>query len=275
MTAGAKSITDLLNMLINAIGRDFLILIAMIAVMVSQDPILSLIGLVAVPPAMLMLRKLVKRIKGLAHTQFTGTANIMETMQESLQGIRTVKAFTLEQAMQRRIDASITAVEQNANKMAHVSNRSSPLMETLGGFAIAGALMYGGYRVVAMGATPGQFFSFLTAFLLAYEPAKRLARLNIELNGSLIGARKLLEIVDSPASEPADDDKPALKLVDAQVELRDVTFAYRPNEPILNRMSFVAEPGKVTALVGPSGGGKSTVLALLLRLYEVTDGDIL
>src|SRR6201747_583445 len=91
----------------------------------------------------------------------------------------------------------------------------------------------------------------------------------------MLGALKLLEIVDSPSTEPADDDKPALKLTDACVELRDVTFAYRPNEPVLNRMSFVAEPGKVTALVGPSGGGKSTVLALLLRLYEVTDGDIL
>src|SRR6201994_852264 len=186
LTAGAKSITDLLNMLINAIGRDFLVLIAMIAVMVSQDPILSLIGLVVVLPAMLMLRKLVKRIKGLAHTQFTGTASILETMQESLQGIRTVKAFTLEETMRERINASIEAVERNANKMARVSNRSSPLMETLGGLAVAGGLMYGGYSVVAHHATPGQFFSFLTAFLMAYEPAKRLARLNIDLNSSLV-----------------------------------------------------------------------------------------
>ncbi len=275
LTAGANSVTQVLSLLINAVGRDLLSLIALVFVMVTQDPYMAILGFLVAPPAMLVLRKLVKRIKGLAHSQFTGTADIMETMQESLQGIRTVKAFTLEQTMRDRIDASINAVERNANKMARVSNRASPLMETLGGFAIAGALMYGGYRVVAMGATPGQFFSFLTAFLLAYEPAKRLARLNIELNSNLIGARKLLEIVDSPASEPADDDKPALKLTDARVELRDVTFAYRPNEPILNRMSFVAEPGKVTALVGPSGGGKSTVLALLLRLYEVTDGDIL
>src|SRR6476469_5364522 len=95
MTAGAKSITDVLNMLINAIGRDLLMLIAMIGVMAVQDPIMSFIGLV-VPPAMLILRKLVKRVKGLAYNQFTGTADIMETMQESLQGIRTVKAFTLE-----------------------------------------------------------------------------------------------------------------------------------------------------------------------------------
>jgi ABC-type multidrug transport system fused ATPase/permease subunit len=275
LTAGANSVTQVLSLLINAVGRDLLSLIALVFVMVTQDPYMAILGFLVAPPAMLVLRKLVKRIKGLAHSQFTGTADIMETMQESLQGIRTVKAFTLEQTMRDRIDASIAAVEQNANKMARVSNRSSPLMETLGGFAIAGALMYGGYRVVALGATPGEFFSFLTAFLLAYEPAKRLARLNIELNSYLIGARKLLEIVDSPASEPADDDKPALKLTDARVELREVSFAYRPNEPILNRMSFVAEPGRVTALVGPSGGGKSTVLALLLRLYEVTDGDIL
>src|SRR6202795_2087565 len=275
LTAGANSVTQVLNLLINAVGRDVLSLIALVTVMLMQDPYMALLGFLVAPPAMLVLRKLVKRIKGLAHNQFTGTADILETMQESLQGIRTVKAFTLEQTMRERIDASITAVERNANKMARVSNRASPLMETLGGFAIAAGLMYGGYSVVAMGATPGQFFSFLTAFLLAYEPAKRLARLNIELNSNLIGARKLLEIVDSPSSEPIDDEKPALKLTDARVELRDVTFAYRLNEPVLNHMSFVAEPGKVTALVGPSGGGKSTVLALLLRFYEVSQGDIL
>jgi ABC-type multidrug transport system fused ATPase/permease subunit len=274
LTSGAYSVTQVLNLLINALGRDLLLMIGLVAVMLMQDPYMALLGFAVAPPAMLILRKLVKRIKNLAHNQFTGTADILETMQESLQGIRTVKAFTLEQAMRERIEASITEVERNANKMARVSNRASPLMETLGGFAVAAGLMYGGYSVVAMGATPGQFFSFLTAFLMAYEPAKRLARLNIELNSNLIGARKLLEIVDSPSSEPADDDKPALKLGDARVELRDVSFAYRADEPVISRMSFVAEPGKVTALVGPSGGGKSTVLALLLRFYEVTEGEI-
>jgi ATP-binding cassette subfamily B protein len=275
LTAGANSVTQVLSLLINAVGRDVLSLIGLIAVMVSQDPLMALLGFLVAPPAMIVLRTLVRRIKSLAHTQFTGTADIMETMQESLQGIRTVKAFTLETTMRERIDASIAAVENNANKMARVSNRASPLMETLGGLAVAGGLMYGGYSVVALGATPGQFFSFLTAFLLAYEPAKRLARLNLELNASLIGTRKLLEIIDSPPSEPEDSDKPPLKLTEARVELRDVSFAYRPNEPVLDHMSFVAEPGKVTALVGPSGGGKSTVLALLLRFYETGSGDIL
>ncbi len=275
LTTGANSVTQVLSLLINAVGRDVLSLIGLVAVMVTQDPLMALLGFAVAPPAMFVLRKLVKRIKGLAHTQFTGNADIMETMQESLQGIRTVKAFTLEQTMRGRIDTSIAAVENNANKMARVSNRASPLMETLGGLAVAGSLMYGGYSVVALGATPGQFFSFLSAFLLAYEPAKRLARLNLELNSSLIGARKLLEIIDAPASEPEEDGKPPLKLTDARVELREVSFAYRPNEPVLERLSFVAEPGRMTALVGPSGGGKSTVLALLLRFYEIDEGQIL
>src|SRR3954465_14203578 len=165
LTSGAKSITDVLNLLINAIGRDLLTLIALVCVMVAQDPLLSLVGLVVVPPAMLFLRKMIKRIKGLAYSQFTGTADILETMQESLQGIRTVKAFTLEEAMQQRIDENIAIVERNANKMARVANRSNPLMEMLGGFAVAGCLMYGGYAVVALNATPGAFFSFMTAFL--------------------------------------------------------------------------------------------------------------
>src|SRR5215468_8865178 len=274
LTQGANSVTQVLNLLINAVGRDLLLLAGLVVVMLVQDAYMAMLGFLIAPPAMLVLRKLVKRIKGLAYNQFTGTAGILETMQESLQGIRTVKAFTLEETMRGRINESIGAVERNANKMARVSNRSSPLMETLGGLAVAGGLMYGGYGVVALNATPGQFFSFLTAFLMAYEPAKRLARLNIDLNSQLVGARMLLDVVDSPATEVSDDDKPALKLTESRVELRDISFSYRVGETVLNRMSFVAEPGKVTALVGPSGGGKSTVLALLLRFYEVKQGEI-
>jgi len=275
LTAGATSVTEVLNLMITALGRDLLTLLGLVVVMVTQDPWMSLFGLVVAPPAILVLRKLIRRVRNLANTQFTNNTDILETMQESLQGIRTVKAFTLEDTMRARIDGNIAAVEKNANKIARVSHRSSPLMEMLGGFAVAGSLIYGGYGVVVEGATPGQFFSFVTAFLLAYEPAKRLARLNIDLNSRLIGAAKLLEIIDSPASEPDDGDKPALELAAGRVELRDVSFAYRADETVLDHMSFNAEPGKVTALVGPSGGGKSTVLALLLRLYETKAGRIL
>src|ERR1700675_4946409 len=176
LTSGANSVTQVLNLLINALGRDVLLLIGLVAVMLTQDPYMALLGFLVAPPAMLVLRKLVKRIKGLAYNQFTGTADILETMQESLQGIRTVKAFILEPTMRERIDASIAAVERNANKMARVSNRSNPLMEMLGGFAVAACLLYGGYSVVALAATPGQFFSFRPAFLWPPRPPNPLRR---------------------------------------------------------------------------------------------------
>jgi ATP-binding cassette subfamily B protein len=158
--------------------------------------------------------------------------------------------------------------------MARVSNRSSPLMETLGGCAIAIAITYSGYRVIETGATPGQFFSFIAAFLLAYEPAKRLARLNIELNSGLVGVRILFEVIDSPPSEPSDVGMPDLRIQTPRLEFDDVHFAYRQDEAVLNGLSLVAEPGKLTALVGPSGGGKSTVFNLILRFYDAERGKI-
>ena len=148
-------------------------------------------------------------------------------------------------------------------------------METLGGFAIALAMIYGGYRGIHGSGTPGQFVSFLAAFLLAYEPAKRLARLNIDLNNNLVGVRVLYEVIDSPPGESKDDDRPPLKLGTGRLEFADVDFAYRPGEPVLRGMSFQAQPGRVTALVGPSGAGKSTVFDLILRFYDIESGRIL
>jgi ATP-binding cassette, subfamily B, bacterial MsbA len=268
LSTGAAAATQVINLLITSVGRDLLSLIGLVTVMVVQDPLLSFFSFVVVPPAFFILRKLIRRIYSIARTQFHGGTRIIETLQETLQGIRIVKAFTLEDTMRERFDRNVAAVEHEANKMARVSNRASPLMETLGGCAIAIAITYGGYRVIETGATPGQFFSFITAFLLAYEPAKRLARLNIELNSALVGVRVLFEVIDSPPSEAPDGDKPDLQTTTARLELKDVHFAYRAEEAVLRGMSFVAEPGKLTALVGPSGGGKSTVFNLLLRFYE-------
>ena len=212
LSTGAASATQVINLLITSVGRDLLSLIGLVIVMVVQDPLMSFFSFVVAPPAFFILRKLIRRIYTIARTQFHGSTRIIETLQETLQGIRIVKAFTLEDIMRERFDRNVAAVEHEANKMARVSNRASPLMETLGGCAIAIAITYGGYRVIETGATPGQFFSFITAFLLAYEPAKRLARLNIELNSALVGVRILFEIIDSPPSEPSDDNKPGLQI---------------------------------------------------------------
>jgi ATP-binding cassette, subfamily B, bacterial MsbA len=274
MTAGANAATQVINLMITAVGRDLLSLIALLAVMIAQDPAMSLFSFVVVPPAFIALRKLIRRIYAIARNQFTGGTRILQTMQETVQGIRIVKAFTMEDVMRQRLEENVRALEDESNKFARVANRAGPLMETLGGFAVAGALMYGGIRVLQTGATPGQFFSFLTAFMLAYEPAKRLARLNVELNSALVGVRIMFEIVDHPPTEARDDQKPELAIRDARVDFNDVRFGYRPEDPVIRGMSFRAEPGKLTALVGPSGGGKSTVFNLILRFYETDAGSI-
>ncbi len=275
LTTGTVAVSQVINLLITAIGRDLMSLIGLCIVMVVQDPAMSLGGLIIAPPAFLFLRRLIRRVRGIARMQFTSGTQIIETMQEALQGMRMVKAFALEDEMRRRLAVSVGSVEHESNKMARVANRASPLMEMLGGFAIALASIYAGYRVIYTGAMPGEFGSFLAAFLLAYEPAKRLARLNIDLTNNLVGVRVLYEVIDSPAGEPDDDNLPALTLTEARVEFANVQFAYRADTPVLRGMSFVARSGQVTALVGPSGGGKSTVLNLLLRFYDVGSGNIL
>lgn len=275
LSTGANAATGVLNMLITAVGRDLLSLIGLVTVMVIQDPFMSLFAFVIAPPALWMVRKLVKRIRNVAKAQFTGGTRLFETLQETIQGIRIVKAFTLEERMRARYYENVAVVEHEANKMARVSNRSSPLMETLAGITIALGVIYGGYRTIETGATPGEFFSFITAFLLAYEPAKRLARLNIELNAGLVGVRQLFDIIDAPSTEPADDEKPKLQIANARVEFKDVRFGYRDGQLVLDGLSLTAEAGQMTALVGPSGGGKSTILNLMLRLYEVQSGAIL
>jgi ATP-binding cassette, subfamily B, bacterial MsbA len=275
LNTGATAATQVLNLLITSFGRDLLSLIGLAIVMAVQDPVMSLFSIIVMPPAMLLLRKLIHRIKTIALQQFTGTTRILETLQETVQGMRIVKAFTLEDAMRQRFDDHVAHLESESNKWARVAYRSGPLMETLGGFAIAIALVYGGFRVIKTGATPGQFFSFLAAFMLAYEPAKRLARLNLDLSSGLVGVRILFELIDLPPTEQPEDGKPLLRLSRARVEFANVQFAYHPGERVIKNLSLVAEPGSVTALVGPSGGGKSTILNLMLRFYEVHGGAIL
>jgi subfamily B ATP-binding cassette protein MsbA len=274
LMSGASAATQVLNLLINSVGRDLFLLIGLVGVMILKDPLLAFMSLVVFPPAMLVLRKMIKRIRGIAKTQFTGGIRILETLQETLQGIRVVKAFTLEDELRKRFDANVGAVEREANKMARVANRTSPLMEVLGGFAMAAVVIYGGHRVIENPESAGAFFSFVTGFLLAVEPAKRLARFNMDLSSNLVAVHILFEIIDSVPSEPIDDDRPQLVLGKACIEFSRVEFAYRAGDSVIRDLSFVAEPAQVTALVGHSGGGKSTILNLIPRFYEVTSGMI-
>jgi ATP-binding cassette subfamily B protein len=270
----ANACGGVLNTVITSVGRDLLSLVGLMVVMVVQDPLMSVIGLVIMPVAVVGVQRLVKRARKIMHTSYTQGVAVMELTQETVSGIKVVKSLGLENRVIGMMDLSIDQVERASNKLVSIGARSAPLMETLGGFAVAGVIFYGGIRVIGSSATPGSFFSFITALLLAYEPAKRLARVHVDLAANLVGVKVMYDFLAEPTGEAPEDDKPALKLEAGRIVFSDVRFRYRPEEEVLRGLNLVAEAGRTTALVGRSGGGKSTILSLLLRFYDYEGGTI-
>lgn len=275
LNSGAAGARQILEILITTVGRDLLTLIGLVTVMIIQDPLLAFICLVAMPIAVTGVRQLIRRTRNIVKRQFVGAGKILHAMQETIQGIRVVKSFNMEDTLRVRMNSHVREVEQAMNKMVSVKSRTSPLMEMLGGFAVAGAVMYAGLGVLKGGRMPGEFFSVITALLLAYEPAKRLARVNIDLAASMTYVQYLFEIIDSPPAEKEPEGLPSLKVDRGRIEFRNVDFGYRKDESVLRHFSFIAEPGETTALVGPSGAGKSTIMGLIERFYEPQAGTIL
>ena len=271
----AQSASSVLNLVITTLSRDALTIVGLVVVMVSQDPLLSLFALMFVPLAAVGVRKIGIRVRRIMASEFQGAMQMMESLQETAQGIRIVKAFTLEGFMRGRQAGAIEGFEKAANKLARVSSRTSPIMESLGGFAIAAVVLYSGFTVIIRGNPPGSLFSFITSVIMLYEPMKRVARLHVDLSASLFGVGMLYDFLDQRDFEQDPPGSKELEVTHGKIEFSDVVFAYRPEERVLHSVSFVAEPGKTTALVGRSGGGKSTVMNLILRLYEVESGKIL
>ncbi|MES0879217.1 ABC transporter ATP-binding protein [Roseibium sp. SCP14] len=271
---GVGATKTTLELIILTLGRDVLTLIGLVFVMVYQNPLLSVFAFVIMPPAVIGVAFLVRRVKQYVKRQVVSSAKIGSTMQETVLGVRIVKAFGMEPTMRKRMDVGVREVQKQSNKIASLTARTSPLMDTLGGFAIAMVIFYGGYSVIELGQDPGALFSFITALLLAYDPARRLARLNVNLGKQIIGLRLMYELVDrEPAMQDA-EDAIDLKVKEGKVEFRDVVFSYGESAA-LNGTSFVAQPGKMTALVGASGAGKSTVFSLIERFYDPESGEVL
>jgi ATP-binding cassette subfamily B protein len=270
----SQSASGTLNLIITALARDVLTLVGLGIVMVKMDPLMSALAVIAIPFAVIGVRELGGRVKKVMLNEFQGFSSILESLQETAQGIRVVKAFALESFMRARQGAAIDSFERAANKLSMVGARSSPLTETLGGMTIAGVVIYGGLRVIEAGQQPGNFFAFITALLLAFEPAKRVARMHIDMTSSLLGVEMLYKFLDEPTSENERGDEPSLVVSAGRIEFRKVDFSYRPGEPVLRGLDLVAEPGVTTALVGRSGGGKTTTMNLILRFYDPDAGGV-
>ncbi len=274
MSNGAIGARMVIDLIITSIGRDLLTLIFLITVCIIQEPAIAFFCLVILPIVIFFVRGLIRRARQAVQRNFTGMGKLMEHLQETLQGIRVVKSYNMEDRMRTRMDETIRDLEESQNKRARIGSRTGPLMETLGGMAVGTFVIYAGYSVLNGSKMPGEFFSAITALLLAYEPAKRLARLNLDLASNLTLSRYLFEVLDSTPSEAEPANLPVLKVSRGEVEFRNVTFEYRPGEPVLKNVSFTADAQRTTALVGASGGGKSTIMHLIERFYEPSSGTI-
>lgn len=270
-----NGIRDVLNLTVTSLARDLVTLLALLGVMFYQDIVLSLIVFTVAPPLLLGLRYISKRLRTATKDAVLLNAHVLGAMQETVQGIAIVKAFTMEPILSAKIQATIDAAEQRSNRIARLSERNGPLTETLAGFSIAGVMAYAAYQAIYGGVLPGSFFSFVTALLLAYEPAKRLAKLQVQMERAAVNAQMIYEILDTQPHQRDKRDAGSFKAGDARIEFRNVTFGYGDNSSVLRNVSFVAEGGKTTALVGPSGAGKSTVITLVPRFYDPLEGEIL
>lgn len=270
----SNSAGNALNTIVTGLGRDILTTLGLTFAMFQQDATLASMAILIMPVAIIGVRRIGNRARRVMMTEFQGFAQILESLQETAQGIKVVKSFTLEPFMRERQLNAIATFEKAANKLSAVQSRSSPLMETLAGLAVAMVVVYGGYRVIYAGAQPGNFFAFITALLLATEPAKRVARLHVDINSSLLGVSMLYEFLDEATPETEPDGVPELKIAEGRVEFDHVDFFYRPGELVLDQLSLTAEPGETTALVGRSGGGKTTAMSMIMRFYEPKAGEI-
>ena len=270
-----NGIRDVLNLTVTSMARDLLTLVALIGVMVFKDPVLSLIVFVVAPPLLWAMRYISKRLRSATKESVIYNSHVLGAIQETIQGIAIVKAFTMEQELQRKVEGTIAAAEKRSNRIARLSERTSPITETFAGVAISSVLAYAAFRSIYGGVLPGAFFSFITALLMAYEPAKRLAKLQVQMERAVVNARMIYEILDMQTHQRDKDGAADLKVTEARIEFRGVKFAYGENEPVLKGIDFVAEGGKTTALVGPSGAGKSTVITLIPRFYDPLEGEIL
>ena len=274
LTTNAQAARAVIDLIVTSFVRDLFSLVGLVIVMVVQQPVLSLVSAVIGPAAILGVRFLTSQVRKMMEQELASVSKIIENVQETAIGIRVVKAFGLERHMLDRMQKYVSDVELMSNGIARLQAASSPVMETLSGLAIAGVIALNGIWVLEKGHTPGELMSFIAALLLAYEPAKRLARMRIGLEGGLAGVRMMYDLLDTPVSMTEKPNAIDLPHGPGKVSLEGVCFGYHAENLLFDGLDLDFPAGKTTALVGPSGGGKSTLINLVMRLYDPLQGTV-
>lgn len=269
-TAAGSGVINITNKLLT----DTLTLLALFGVMVMQDPWMTLGCLVIIPMIFSLVSSLSKRIRAAADEEADLTGAFFEVGVEAFDGIKTVKSYQLETRTSTRFNAAIERLEERLFGIAKVTAATVPIMEFLGGLVIGSFVVYAAWQTISNGKTPGEFTAFITAFLMAYQPAERISRIWVELQKSMVQTGKMYELLDRKDQGP----KSGTQTIGADaptVRFEKVSFFYSPEAPALTNVDVSIRAGERVAIVGPSGAGKSTFIDLLLRFYDPTGGRIL
>ena len=276
VTQSAQSARAIIDTVVAGFIRDLLTLVGLVAVMFYQQPVLSLVSLIVAPVVVYGVQRILRLVRDVMQQEMAGLGEIIKVVQETSLGARVVKAFGLEPRMSDRMEIAVRQVEDRNNRMVQLQSATMPLLDIVAGLAIASIVMLSTANI--FGQTPGtagQLMSFVTAFLMSYEPAMRLSKMRVVIESNMVGVKMMYDLLDTPQTMLENPDAVPLKAGPGTVMLDDVSFAYSDGDKVLKSVQVAFKPGKTTALVGPSGGGKSTLLNLILRLYDPTEGAVL
>ncbi len=271
------------NHIVNLVGtavlnlfKDSLTLTGLLLVMFFQNWKLSLIAIIMIPLATLAARTLGKRIGKVATEQMLKAGILQTYLIELFKNHKLIKIFQQEKYENARAENFIDEVKEKSKKIATVYVRSSPIMETLTGIMIAVLIYYSGKLILKDEIAINDFFSFLAAMMLAYQPVRSLATLNIAISQGLAAATRILPVIDEKSELIENKNDTIINISNGDIELKNVSFKYSEenNENVLNSVNLKMLGGKMTSIVGHSGAGKSTILNLIPRFYDSISGDI-
>jgi lipid A export permease/ATP-binding protein MsbA len=265
-TASSEAVTSII--------KDTFSIIFLTALIFSTNWKLALIGMIVFPATIYPVAKFGKKMRKVSTSTYVTMGTLSSLLQETISGTRIVKAFSMEKYENGRFAAENERLFKLNIKTVTINAIASPFMEFLGSIAIAAIIFYGGYQVINGNQTPGTFFKFLAALLLLYEPVKRLTNVNNTIQQGIAGAERVFSIIDRV---PDIIDKPkAINLppITRGIDIKNVTFRYE-EAPVLKNINLSIKVGEVVAFVGMSGGGKTSLVNLIPRFYDVTEGCIL
>ena len=277
---GAQGFNQILNLvLVNGL-RDFATLVGLVIVMLIQDPMLTLVSFTVAPVVFYGVTIIMRRMKDMAQEEMAGFAELNRLVRETVQGITVVKAYNLEGSQKSDSEDVIHGIQSRQDKLAAFQAAPIPLLDTVGGTAVSLAILYAGFRMMSGDYDTGTFMSFLTALLLAADPARRLSQMRVKLRRAFVMVQMVFDILHRDESEPsgqkalpAPSGNGAAARASA-IAFRDVCFSYDNETPILRGLNLDVAPGEMVALVGPSGAGKSTLFKLILKFHTPDAGRI-